>query len=102
MELGLYTFAELQAGRGSFTESFPLFGYSLDDYDELFARNLALLLEVRESERVSWTASAGVYPRPQQQQPPGLHRRPRLPRRPTGDRAARHRSRARRPPTCLR
>jgi probable LLM family oxidoreductase len=58
--------AEIMAGRGSFTESFPLFGLSLDDYDELFARNLAVLLEVRESERVRW-ADAGVYPRPRQQ-----------------------------------
>ena len=39
--------AEIMAGRGSFIESFPLFGYDLDDYDELFAEKLDLLLEVR-------------------------------------------------------
>jgi probable LLM family oxidoreductase len=62
--------AEIMAGRGSFTESFPLFGQDLDDYDELFAEKLGLLLAVRESERVTWTgrhraplAGAGVYPR---------------------------------------
>jgi probable LLM family oxidoreductase len=67
--------AEIIAGRGSFTESFPLFGESLDDYDELFAEKLALLLALRESERVTWKGSgrhraplagAGVYPRPAQ------------------------------------
>jgi probable LLM family oxidoreductase len=58
--------AEIMAGRGSFTESFPLFGYSLDEYDELFARKLAVLLEARESEHVGWTTT-GVYPRPHQQ-----------------------------------
>ena len=42
--------AEIMAGRGSFIESFPLFGYDLDDYDELFAEKLDLLLKVRESE----------------------------------------------------
>ena len=40
--------AELLVGRGSFIESFPLFGYSLDDYDELFAEKLDLLLQIRE------------------------------------------------------
>lgn len=43
--------AEIMAGRGSFTESFPLFGYSLDDYDDLFAEKLELLLRIRENER---------------------------------------------------
>ena len=43
------------AGRGSFIESFPLFGYDLDDYDELFAEKLELLLAIRESERVTWS-----------------------------------------------
>ena len=43
--------AEIMAGRGSFIESFPLFGYDLDDYDELFAEKLELLLKLRESER---------------------------------------------------
>ena len=63
--------AEIMAGRGSFIESFPLFGYDLGDYDELFAEKLDLLLKLRESERVSWSgrhraplADAGVYPRP--------------------------------------
>ena len=63
--------AEIWAGRGSFTESFPLFGYDLQDYDELFAEKLELLLKVRESERVTWTGkhrapieNRGVYPRP--------------------------------------
>jgi alkanesulfonate monooxygenase SsuD/methylene tetrahydromethanopterin reductase-like flavin-dependent oxidoreductase (luciferase family) len=68
--------AEIIAGRGSFTESYPLFGADLDDYDELFAEKLELLLAVRESERVTWSGSgrhrsslsdAGVYPRPVQQ-----------------------------------
>ncbi len=66
--------AEIMAGRGSFTESFPLFGYDLDDYDELFAEKLQLLLALRESERVTWSGEhraalhdIGVYPRPIQQ-----------------------------------
>jgi alkanesulfonate monooxygenase SsuD/methylene tetrahydromethanopterin reductase-like flavin-dependent oxidoreductase (luciferase family) len=67
--------AEITAGRGSFTESYPLFGANLDDYDELFSEKLDLLLRVRESERVTWAGSgrhrtplegAGVYPRPAQ------------------------------------
>ncbi|MDQ3862384.1 MAG: LLM class flavin-dependent oxidoreductase [Actinomycetota bacterium] len=65
--------AEIMAGRGSFIESFPLFGYDLKDYDELFAEKLDLLLKVRESERVTWSGKhraplddAGVYPRPVQ------------------------------------
>jgi probable LLM family oxidoreductase len=63
--------AEIMAGRGSFVESFPLFGYDLDDYDELFAEKLELLLKLRESVRVTWSGrhraaldDAGVYPRP--------------------------------------
>src|SRR6266571_7561012 len=47
--------AEIMAGRGSFIESFPLFGYDLDDYDELFAEKLDLLLAVRENQRVTWS-----------------------------------------------
>src|SRR4051812_27964160 len=47
--------AEIMAGRGSFIESYPLFGYNLEDYDALFAEKLALLLQLRESERVTWT-----------------------------------------------
>ena len=65
--------AEIMAGRGSFIESFPLFGYDLDDYDELFAEKLELLLKLRESERVTWSGEhrapldgLGVYPRPVQ------------------------------------
>ena len=50
--------AEIMAGRGSFIESFPLFGYDLDDYDELFAEKLDLLLRLRESERVTWIGPA--------------------------------------------
>ncbi len=66
--------AEIMAGRGSFVESFPLFGLDLDDYDDLFAEKLALLLALRDQERVSWNgrhrapiADLGVYPRPVQQ-----------------------------------
>ncbi len=66
--------AEIMAGRGSFIESFPLFGYDLDDYDELFAEKLGLLLALRDSERVTWSGrhrpalrDAAVYPRPLQQ-----------------------------------
>jgi probable LLM family oxidoreductase len=65
--------AEIMAGRGSFTESFPLFGYDLSDYDELFAEKLELLLRLRDSVRVTWSGKhraplddAGVYPRPLQ------------------------------------
>ena len=65
--------AELMVGRGSFIESFPLFGYSLEDYDELFVDKLDLLLEVVGSERVTWSGrfrpaieDQGVYPRPHQ------------------------------------
>ena len=46
--------AEIMAGRGSFVESFPLFGYDFADYDELFAEKLALLLRLREAEHVTW------------------------------------------------
>ena len=65
--------AEIMVGRGSFTESFPLFGFQLDDYDELFEEKLRLLLELREHERVTWSGhhrsplhEAGIYPRPVQ------------------------------------
>ncbi len=65
--------AEIMAGRGSFIESFPLFGYDLQDYDVLFAEKLELLLELREQERISWSGAhraalddIGVYPRPVQ------------------------------------
>jgi probable LLM family oxidoreductase len=66
--------AEIMAGRGSFIESFPLFGYDLRDYDQLFAENLELLLALREGERITWRGGhrpaiddRGVYPRPIQQ-----------------------------------
>jgi probable LLM family oxidoreductase len=69
--------AEIMAGRGSFVESFPMFGYDLDDYEQLFAEKLELLLAIRESERVTWSGrlrpplqDAGVYPRPEQNQLP--------------------------------
>ena len=65
--------AEIMAGRGSFIESFPLFGYALDDYDALFAEKLELLLRLRDEERVTWSGvhraaidGRGVYPRPLQ------------------------------------
>ena len=63
--------AEIMAGRGSFIESYPLFGYDLSDYDELFAEKLAMLLAIREKVHVTWTGKhtqslddRGVYPRP--------------------------------------
>jgi probable LLM family oxidoreductase len=66
--------AEIMAGRGSFIESFPLFGYDLEHYDSLFAEKLDLLLRLRESERVSWSGryrapldDLGVFPRPVQE-----------------------------------
>jgi probable LLM family oxidoreductase len=66
--------AEIMAGRGSFIESFPLFGHDLADYDDLFAEKLDLLLALRESEHVTWSGrhrppmdGLGVYPRPLQQ-----------------------------------
>src|SRR6202142_1524216 len=66
--------AEIMAGRGSFIESFPLFGYDLDDYDELYAEKLELLLKLREQTRVTWSGrhrpaltDAGGWPRPVQE-----------------------------------
>ncbi|SDN43957.1 LLM class flavin-dependent oxidoreductase [Bacillus sp. OK048] len=65
--------AEIMAGRGSFIESFPLFGYDLKDYDQLFEEKLELLLKIRDSEKVTWKGghrpaiqNRGVYPRPVQ------------------------------------
>src|SRR6187431_85480 len=49
--------AEIMAGRGSFIESFPLFGYDLGDYDALFEEKLDLLLKLRDSEKVSWSGN---------------------------------------------
>ncbi len=69
--------AEIMAGRGSFIESFPLFGYDLDDYDELFTEKLDLLMNINKSEVVTSQGKLrpsipglGVYPRPYQQQLP--------------------------------
>ena len=65
--------AEMVVGRGSFVDSFPLFGYRLEDYDSLFAEKLDLLLKIRDNEHVTWSGKhrpaltgQGVYPRPQQ------------------------------------
>lgn len=65
--------AEMVVGRGSFIDSFPLFGYRLEDYDSLFAEKLDLLLKIRDNERVTWSGKhrpaltgQGVYPRPVQ------------------------------------
>ncbi len=65
--------AEIVAGRGSFTEAFPLFGYALNDYDSLFAEKLALLLRIRENEVVTWSGKhraplreQPIFPRPVQ------------------------------------
>ncbi len=69
--------AEMVVGRGSSVEAFPLFGYSLNDYDELFREKLDLLLKIRESEFVTWSGSfrtplhnLPVYPRPLQEKLP--------------------------------
>jgi probable LLM family oxidoreductase len=69
--------AEIMAGRGSFIESFPLFGYDLNDYDELFGEKLELLLKLRESTAVTWAGKhrpaldgLAVYPRPYQAELP--------------------------------
>lgn len=63
--------AEIMAGRGSFIESFPLFGYDLKDYDELFSEKLEMLLRLNEKEKITWKGKhtqtindLGVYPRP--------------------------------------
>jgi len=66
--------AEIMAGRGSFTESFPLFGFDLEDYDDLFEEKLKMLIALREGERVQWSGKhrspldgrVGVFPRPVQ------------------------------------
>ncbi|HYG01183.1 MAG TPA: LLM class flavin-dependent oxidoreductase [Chryseosolibacter sp.] len=69
--------AEIMAGRGSFIESFPLFGYDLNLYDELFAEKLSLLLKINEEEKIQWTGNhrpsidkLGVYPRALQKKLP--------------------------------
>lgn len=70
--------AELLVGRGSFVESFPLFGQALEDYDGLFAEKLDLLLEIRDSggEPIEWSGAfrppivgQGIYPRPERPLP---------------------------------
>ena len=65
--------AEIMAGRGSFTESFPLFGYDLKDYNELFIEKLELLVKINQQEIITWKGKhrapiyqLGVYPRPYQ------------------------------------
>ena len=65
--------AEMVVGRGSSIEAFPLFGYNLQDYDELFAEKLDLLLKIRKNEFVTWSGkfrpalkNLPVYPRPLQ------------------------------------
>ena len=69
--------AEIMAGRGSFIESFPLFGYDLKDYDDLFTEKLDLLVAINKSEIVNWQGkhraairNLGVYPRPFQESLP--------------------------------
>jgi probable LLM family oxidoreductase len=69
--------AEIMAGRGSFIESFPLFGYDLNDYDDLFSEKLELLLKLNESDHITWKGkhtqtinNRGVYPRPYQDKLP--------------------------------
>jgi probable LLM family oxidoreductase len=70
--------AEIMAGRGSFIESFPLFGFDLGDYDQLFAEKLDLLMAIRDEEVVTWSEGQlrapingrGVYPRPLQEKLP--------------------------------
>jgi probable LLM family oxidoreductase len=69
--------AEIVVGRGSFTEAFPLFGYNLNDYDELFTEKLDLLLQIKQKEVISWSGKfraplheQAIYPRPFQQELP--------------------------------
>lgn len=69
--------AEIMAGRGSFIESFPLFGNDLNDYDSLFSEKLELLLRLNKSEKITWSGrhrpsidNRGVYPRPFQKELP--------------------------------
>jgi len=69
--------AEIMAGRGAFIESFPLFGYDLKDYEELFSEKLDLLLNLNKSEKISWKGkyrpsidNLGIYPRPYQKSIP--------------------------------
>ena len=66
--------AEMVVGRGSFTESFPIFGFNLQDYNELFTEKLGLLLQIRDNEYVTWSGkfraplnNQPIYPRPVQE-----------------------------------
>lgn len=68
---------EILAGRGAFIESFPLFGYSTNDYDELFTEHMDLLLQLNKEQRVTWSGKfrsplrdAEIAPRPLQEQLP--------------------------------
>lgn len=69
--------AEIMVGRGSFVESFPLFGYDLRNYEELFEEKLDLLIQLNETEKISWEGKyrpklndLGIYPRPDQEKLP--------------------------------
>ena len=69
--------AEIVAGRGSFIEAFPLFGYQLNDYDDLFSEKLDLLLQIQKNEIVNWSGkfrpalkNQAIYPRPLQEKLP--------------------------------
>ena len=69
--------AEIMTGRGSFIESFPLFGYDLKDYDKLFSEKLEMLIKINEDEQLNWKGNftqsidgLGVYPRPLQSKMP--------------------------------
>lgn len=69
--------AEIVAGRGSSIEAFPLFGYKLEDYDDLFAEKLDLLLRITKNEKVTWSGkfrpaldNQPIYPRPYQEKLP--------------------------------
>ena len=69
--------AEIVAGRGSFTESYPLFGMNFEDYDDLYAEKLDLLLKIRDSEQITWSGrfrpplvNQSIYPRPLQEKLP--------------------------------
>ncbi len=69
--------AEIMLGRGSFTEAFPLFGYNMQDYEELFEEKMNMLLEIKNNEKLTWSGrhtptvnNRGVYPRAQQEDLP--------------------------------
>jgi len=69
--------AEIIAGRGSFSEAFPLFGFDINDYDEIFAEKLNLLLKIRDNNTITWSGkfrsklvNQNIYPRPVQKKLP--------------------------------